>query len=404
MEENKTQRVYKIIMLVVLTAVITALITTIAIYKLGGVGVGNIEKSTVQGNNSNISYTLSNFRNIIDKYYLGEVDDKALLEGAIKGYIAGLDDPYSEYFTKEELEDYKEDTMGNFTGIGIYMVKNTEKNAIQVLAPIKGTPAEEAGILPGDIIYKINDEVYTGDQMTEASNKIKGETGSKVKLQIIREDKTIDLEVERKNIKVNHVESKIIDNTIGYLKLSTFDEGCAAEFKEKLEELKKQNITSLIVDLRNNGGGIVDEALDIANLLTEKDATLLITTDKNGKEEVKKAKSGKAINVPVMVLTNGNSASSSEILAGALKDNNAAKIVGTKTYGKGVIQELLTLSDGSGLKITTNEYYTPNKNKINKVGIEPDEKIELPEEYKNKLTIPEDQDTQLQKAIELLKK
>ena len=404
MEENKTQRVYKIIMLVVLTAVITALITTIAIYKLGGTAVGNVEKNVVQGNNSNITYTLSNFRNIIDKYYLGEVDDKALLEGAIKGYVAGLDDPYSEYFTKEELEDYKEDTMGNFTGIGIYMVKNTERNVIQVLAPIKGTPAEEAGILPGDIIYKINDEVYTGDQMTEASSKIKGENGSKVKLQIIRDDKTIDVEVERKNIKVNHVESKVIDNTIGYLKLSTFDEGCAKEFKEKLEELKKQNITSLVVDLRNNGGGIVDEALDIADLLIEKDTTLLITTDKNGKEEVKKAKARKAIDVPVIVLTNENSASSSEILAGALKDNNAAKIVGTKTYGKGVIQELLTLSDGSGLKITTNEYYTPNKNKINKVGIEPDEKVELPEEYKNKLTIPEDKDTQLQKAKEMLKK
>lgn len=403
MEENKGQRIYKMVMAVVLTAVITAIITTLVIYNLGG-KIGEVNYTTTsQGDTSTIAATLNNFRKMIEKYYLGEVDNEKLLEGAIKGYIEGLGDEYSEYFTKQELAEYKEDTLGNFVGIGIYMVKDTQKNAIRVLAPIKDTPAYKAGILPGDIIYKIDGEVYTGDQMTEASNKIKGKEGSKVKIEIVREDQTIDLEIQRENIKINHVESKELANHIGYLKISTFDEGCSEEFKQKYDELKKQNIQSLIIDLRNNGGGIVDEALEIADYMTDKNATLLITKDKNDKEEIKKAKQSKYIDMNIIILTNENTASASEILAGAVKDNNVAKLVGTKTYGKGVIQELLTLNDGSGLKITTNEYYTPNRSKINKVGIEPDEKVELPEEYQKIIDIPEENDAQLQKAVELLK-
>lgn len=402
MEGNKGQKIYTIVMTIVLTAIVTAMSTTIAISKLGN-PIGNIKITTSQSENSSIAATLSNFKKMIDKYYLGEVDNNKLLEGAIKGYISGLGDEYSEYFTKEEMANYKEVALGNFTGIGIYMVKDTEKNMIRVLSPIKDTPAEKAGILPGDIIYKVDGVIYTGDQMTEASNTIKGKIGTKVKLELIRENKSVEVEVERQNIKVNHVEGKVLSNNTGYIQLSTFDKGCAEEFKQKYQDLEKQNIKSLIIDLRNNGGGIVDEALKIADFMIDKDATLLITKDKHEKEEIKKAKNDKLINMPIIVLTNENTASSSEILAGALKDNGVCKIVGTKSYGKGVIQELLTLNDGSGLKITTNEYYTPNKNKINKVGIEPDEKVELPEEYQKHITVPEDKDTQLQKALEMLK-
>lgn len=403
MEEKKGQKIYRVIMLVVITALITVLITTALMYKF--VLRSNIGSVKVDVKDSNsLNATLTNFRKLIDKYYLGEVDDIKLEEGAIKGYIEGLEDPYTEYFTKEEMQEYSEETLGKFVGIGIYMVQDEELNAIKVLSPIKDTPAYTAGVLPGDIITKINDVSYTGDQMSEAANKIKGESGSKVKLEILRGTETLNFEIERKEIKVNHVESKKMSNTIGYLKLVTFDDGCSEEFEEKLKELQKNGITSLIIDLRNNGGGIVDEATNIADLFTNKDATLLITTDKNNKEDITKSKRDKIIDVPVVILTNKNTASASEILAGALRDNGVAKTVGTKTYGKGVIQELLTLTDGSGIKITTNEYYTPNHTKINKVGIEADEKIELPEEYQNKLEISEDKDTQLQKAIELLNK
>lgn len=405
MGESKGQKIYKSIMLVIVTAIITAIITTTVIYrttlKKEATSSGTTENKQITS--SNIAYTLSNFRKIIDKYYLGEVDEEALLEGAIKGYISGLGDQYSEYYTPEELEEYKEETLGNFVGIGIYMVKDEEKNVIRVLTPIKDTPAYNAGILPGDIIYKIDGVTYTGDQMSEAAKNIKGDIGTKVKLELIRDTETISLEIERTTIKVNHVESEVLSDNIGYLKISTFDEGCAKEFKEKYDEIKAKNIQSLIIDLRNNGGGIVDEATNIADLFTNKDSSLLITVDKNNNEEITKAKTEKYIDMPVIILTNSNTASASEILTGALKDNKVAKVVGTTSYGKGVIQNLLTLTDGSGIKITTNEYYTPNRTKINKVGITPDEQVELPEEYQNKLEIPKENDTQLQKAIEMLK-
>lgn len=405
MGESKGQKIYKSIMLVIVTAIITAIITTTVIYRttLKKEATSSVTTENKQITSSNIAYTLSNFRKIIDKYYLGEVDEEALLEGAIKGYISGLGDQYSEYYTPEELEEYKEETLGNFVGIGIYMVKDEEKNVIRVLTPIKDTPAYNAGILPGDIIYKIDGVTYTGDQMSEAAKNIKGDIGTKVKLELIRDTETISLEIERATIKVNHVESEVLSDNIGYLKISTFDEGCAKEFKEKYDEIKAKNIQSLIIDLRNNGGGIVDEATNIADLFTDKDSSLLITVDKNNNEEITKSKTEKYIDVPVIVLTNSNTASASEILTGALKDNKVAKVVGTTSYGKGVIQNLLTLTDGSGIKITTNEYYTPNRTKINKVGITPDEQVELPEEYQNKLEIPKENDTQLQKAIEMLK-
>ncbi len=400
MREQKRGNVYKIIMLVVLVAVITFIATTLFMYKYVG---ENVKYVQVSSGDKGISNTIASFRKIIDQKFLGEIDEQKILNETIKGYIKGLNDPYTEYMTKEEMEEFSQDVMGNFTGIGIYLTKDVEKNAVIVISPIKDTPAHKAGILPGDIITKVDGVSYTGEELTEASNKIKGEIGTSVKLEILRDGKTMEFEVNREHIKINHVESKVLENNIGYIEFNSFDEGCSKEFKEKLEELKGKNITALVIDIRNNGGGLVTEALDIADFIVEKDATLLITTDKKGKEEITKAKNDPMINMPVVLLTNSSSASASEILAGALKDNGKATIVGEKTYGKGVIQELLTLTDGSGLKITTNEYFTPNRNKINKVGITPDIEVKLDEKVQGQLVIEGKDDTQLQKAIEILK-
>ncbi|MFR5683265.1 MAG: S41 family peptidase [Clostridia bacterium] len=405
MESDKKQRVYKIIMLVILTVIITMLLTTIAVYQYMKSDGAIIKYVSTTNNASSVAATLENFRKIIDNNYLGEIDENKLLEGAIKGYVAGLEDPYTEYYTKEEMEEFTEQTMGNFVGIGVYMSKDTEKNVIVVISPIKDSPAAKAGILPGDIISKVDGVAYTGDQMSEASTKIKsGEPGTTVKIEIIRDGETKELEITRSSVKLNHIESEKLSNNIGYLAISTFDSGCAKEFKEKFEELQKQGITSLIIDIRNNGGGIVEEALDIADLIIEKDKPLLITVDKNQKEETTYAKIDPEIKMPIVLLTNGNSASASEILAGILKAYDKATVVGTKTYGKGVIQKLMSLTDGSGIKITTNEYYTPKHEKINKIGISPDIEVELPSELQNQLMIERTKDTQLQKAIELLKK
>ena len=400
MEENKKYKVYKMLMIVALSVFITFMITSISLYTYF---VENPVSVSANNTNKDISSKLTKYREIIDKYFLGDVDDEKLEEGAIKGYIEGLGDPYTEYISKEDMDTYLDDTMGNFVGIGIYMIKNTQYDKIQVLSTIKGSPAEKVGIQAGDLIVSVDGVEYKASDMTVASNNIKGEAGTKVVVEILRGAETIKYEITREKVKVNQVEGKVISNNIGYIQFTSFDETTAEDFKAKYEELAKQNIKSLIIDLRNNGGGIVDQALEIADYMTDKDSVLLYEVDKNNKETVRKSKNDAIINMPIIILTNENTASASEILAGALKDLGKAKTVGTTTYGKGVIQQILKLNDGSGIKITIEEYQTPNRNKIHKVGIEPDEKVELPESVQNSLSIKENEDTQLQKAIEMLK-
>ena len=294
-----------------------------------------------------------------------------------------------------------EDTLGNYVGIGIYMTADKKSDKVKVLSPIKDSPAEKAGIEPGDIIVSVNGKTYNSSEMSTMTNDIKGEEGTEVEITILRGTETKEFKIKRKKIKVNPVESKVLENNIGYIKFTSFDETTAEDFKTKYEELKKSKIKSLIIDLRNNGGGLVDQALKIADYMAEKDSVLLYEVDKKGNEEVKKSENNPIISEPVIILTNENTASASEILAGALKDLGKAKIVGTKTYGKGVIQQILSVKDGSGIKLTVEEYQTPNRNKINKIGIEPDETVELPSDVESVINVPEEKDTQLQKAKEI---
>lgn len=401
MEKQKKYKIYRMIMIIVLTIFITFMVTSISLYTYFTKNPLAISSSSSES--TKLATKLEKYKEIINKYYLGEVDENKLQEGAIKGYIDGLDDPYTEYISKEDMDSYLDDTMGNFVGIGIYMIKNTQSDRIQVLSTIKESPAEKAGIQAGDLIISVDGIEYKADDMTTASNNIKGEEGTSVTVEILRGAQNLKFDIKREKVKVNQVEGKVLSDNIGYIKFTSFDETTAEDFKAKYEELAKQNIKSLIIDLRNNGGGIVDQALEIADYMTDKDSVLLYEVDKNNKETVKKAKEDAIINMPIIILTNENTASASEILAGTLKDLGKAKTVGTTTYGKGVIQQILKLNDGSGLKITIEEYQTPNRNKINKVGIEPDEKVELPETVTNPLIVKENEDTQLQKAIEMLK-
>lgn len=399
---EKKNRIYNIIMLVVVCVAITAVITSFCTYKYlsenGGVMYAE-KNSSLEG----LEETLQNFRAAFEKEYIGEIDDEAMVESAIKGYVSGLGDEYTTYYTKKEMEDLMEETEGNYVGIGIYISAYKESNEIVIIKPMEGSPAEEAGLLPGDIITKVDGVEYNGDTIDEMTNKIKGPEGTKVKVEIKRNGQTQEIEVERRKILISHIDSKIIEDNIGYISISDFEGGCAQEFEENYKNLEEQGIESLIIDIRNNGGGLVDEAIAILELITNKGSTLLITTDKNEAEEVTKSEKDPIINMPIVLLVNEYSASASEIMAGALKDNNKATLVGTTTYGKGVIQKVYPLTDGSGLKMTTNEYFTPNHNKINKIGIDPDEEIDLPEEVKYKTDITEEEDTQLQKAIEILK-
>lgn len=398
--ESKGQKIYKIAMIIIITALLSSLITTIIVSEK--LTSSSSVKTIAEGDGTTgIETALASIRTMLEDEYIGELNDEQMLETAIKGYVAGVGDEYTVYYTPDEMKQEYDNAMGNYVGIGIYMVVNYKEGTITVVEPMKGSPAEAVGMKEGDLITKVEGETVTPENVNTMSNKIKGEEGTKVKLEITRDGKTQDVEVERKKIEVSHIESKMLENNIAYIQILDFDGGTAKEFKKNYEDLKSKGATSLIIDIRNNGGGVVDEAIDILEMICDKNSTLLIETDKDRNETVTKSKENPIIDVPVVVLVNGESASASEILAGALKDNGKAKIIGTKTYGKGVIQTLYQLTDGSGLKMTTAEYCTPNRNKINKLGIEPDITVELPEEI-NELT--EENDTQLQKAIEELGK
>lgn len=403
MEYDKKQRIYKTVMLIILVAIITFIATTIFIYNYLGnnkdtkyVMLPTIDKG--------VTSEISKVKAIIDKYYMGDIDEQELLDSALVGYVEGLNDEYSEYIPKSEMESFEAETTGNYNGIGIYYGKTTD-NKIVIVSPIKDSPAAKAGLLPGDEILKVDDyEVTSESTLTDLSNIIKGEVGKSVKLKIQRGDQILEFDVPRENIKLHQINTEVLENQIGYMDIYSFDEGTSDQFKDKYNELKEQGIKGLIIDLRNNPGGIVKEATGIADAMLEKGKTILITKDKDGKEEITKSEEDPiVVDVPIILLTNNNSASAAEILAGALKDNGVAKIIGEKTYGKGVIQNVFTLSSGAGLKITTNEYFTPNNNKINKIGIEPDIEVSLPEDIEDELNIPFEQDTQLKRAIEELK-
>ena len=402
MNSKKINNIYKYTIIIIITAFITFILTSTFVYRF----INNDERYYIKNSkteSSSLEQTLSYFKEILEKKYIGEIDEEELKESAIKGYIAGLNDPYTEYFTKEEMQEFTEETEGEYVGIGIYTTTDTKQNAIVVLRTIGDSPASKAGLLTGDIITKVDDQVFTGEQLNEAVKKMKGISGTNVKITVLRNDKEMEFDIKRENIKISHVSSNVLNDKIGYIKISSFEGGCSEEFLDKYKEIEKQNIKSLIIDLRFNGGGIVDEALNIAELMVPKDKVLLITKDKTEEEDIVKAKKDASINMPVVVLVNEYSASASEILAGILKEDINAILVGNTTYGKGVIQTVYPLKDGSGLKITTDEYYTPNHNKINKVGIEPTLKVEIPEELKQITNLPLEQDIQLQKAIEDLK-
>lgn len=393
----RRQKIYRVVMIVILTAVITFMVTTIVMYnKFNNLYASdsNTSNSTNTSNEYSLVQTLQTFKTMINQLYIGDIDEESMLEGAIKGYVEGLGDPYTEYLTKEEMEEFTEETNSEYVGIGVYVGNDTVNNTILVVGVMKSSPAEEAGIQIGDVIEKIDGVAYTGEQLDEATKVLKAEEGTTATLTIRRDNEEKELTVVRRKITVQHVASEMLENNIAYIQIDSFDANVASSFEEQITSLMNNGATGIIIDLRNNGGGIVDEATGIADLFLDKGETILITKSKkeNNEEETKSERDPIVNDIPVVILVNEATASASEILAGALKDNYGATIIGKQTYGKGVIQTLYTLTDGSGIKITTEEYYTPNHNQINEVGITPDIEVD----------ITENEDTQLQRAIEVL--
>ena len=395
----------QIIPIVVITIIVTALVSiviTAFLYYTYLNSKGAIAESF--DSSASVEDKLNVIRTELEKYYLNsdEIEDSELVDSALKGYVAGLGDEYTELMTAKEYEELEQE-LSEYVGIGIYVGQSLDGEAV-ILAPVGDeSPAFKAGIKAYDVIVKVNGEDVLGAGSSLVSSKVRGESGTEVKIEVKRNDETKEFTVKRENVQMYHVETKVLENNIGYMGMSTFNENCAQEFEQKYKELQEQNITGLVVDLRYNGGGLVDEVLDIVDLFVDKGKDVLITVDKNGKEEIEKAKGEKIVTVPVVVLVNEYSASASEIMAAALKEQANAKIVGKTTYGKGVIQVLHPLKDGSGIKVTVKEYLTPNRNTINKVGVTPDYEVDVTEEQMDEALEDSSKDLQLQKAIEVLK-
>ncbi len=354
-------------------------------------------------NNASSDMKLNNIIKILEKYYVNEFDPKAIKEGMYAGVVNELNDPYSVYMNAKTYKSFEEDTQGTYAGIGVIVSADKKDNKITVVAPFEGSPGAVAGILPNDKILKVNGFYVTGDTLDDAVNMIKGPTGTTVNITIYRESeqKTFDVTVTRADINMPTVSHKMLADDIGYLKIHQFDAVTYDQFMEAYNDLNGKKMKGLIIDLRNNPGGLLDVVTKIADTLVPK-GTIVYTEPKFGDPEYYYS-DDKHIEIPLVLLVNGNSASASEVLSGAVKDLKVGKLVGTQTFGKGVVQTIFRLGDGSAVKVTISKYYTPSGVCIDGVGITPDYIVDLPAEYKNQLNVPDDVDVQLKKAIEVVK-
>ena len=356
-------------------------------------------------NFENVTKKLEQIQDIIDKKYLFEekIDTSEEEAGIYQGFLSGLNDPYAVYYTPDELTSFLDETNGSYCGIGALVSQNVQTGVSTIVRVYEGSPAEEAGILPGDALYKVDGtEVIGMDLSLLVNNYVKGEEGSQLTITVYREnsDEYKDITLTRRPIDVQTVSGKMLDEEIGDISGVEFDRVTADQFKSKIEELQGEGMKRLIIDLRNNPGGEVTTVVSMADYILKDGGRILTVANKKGTEETYDAEDGHSLEIPMVVLVNGNSASASEVFTGAMKDYGVATIVGTKTFGKGIVQTLMPLSDGSAIKLTTDHYYTPNGNDIHGKGIEPDLEVELDEEAAQEVVIPEEKDNQLQKAVE----
>ena len=386
-------------------AVITAIVCTIFFvgwnYYIPKYEIG-FDPKTVSYENVN---KFIQVRNILKDDYYQKVDENSLIEGAVSGLADSLKDPYTVYFNKAQMQSFMEKSEGSYVGIGVSV--NTNNNGIlTVIEPFDGSPAKSAGILQGDMILKVdeNDVTSIRDENMIIS-MIKGKENTKVSIYVYRpsEGKYFTFNIIRKRIKISNIKSEMLPNNIGYIKLNMFDSEIVQYFTNDLNILLAKGIRGLIIDLRDNPGGSYEQVVVIADRLLP-EGLIVYTEDRNKNKQEKKSDKTE-LGMPMTVLINGNSASASEILAGAIKDHKKGTLVGTKTFGKGLVQELKVLGDGSGIKVTISRYFTPSGVCIQGIGIKPDIEIETSMEYQNKPVsqIPRDKDVQLKTAIRALR-
>lgn len=400
----KIERILYQIMYTIILVTITALATK---YYLVGGSVAGIQfpskKITIkQADEYEILYqNMKELNRVLEDKFRGEINQKKMLEYALKGYIAGLGDKYTEYYTKEEWQELQEEVSGRLKGIGV-AVKEKEDEAeeyYKVEEVLKNTPAENADVKPGDKIVEVNGTDMKNKKLSEVIEQIKGEENTKVKIVFEREGNRIEKEITRQEIKVDSTTHKMAKDrsNIGYIKLESFTEESYNDFERAMEDLKSKGAEKLILDLRYNGGGEMLAAEKIIESLLGKEKVMYSTVDSKENKKVRKSKNEPKYKMPVIILANNYSASASELLIAALKDNDRLfKLIGKKTFGKGVIQTVMESRNGGALKVTTEEYFGPNGVKLNGVGIEPDIKVEN--------TKRKEKDKALEKAIEEFEK
>jgi len=364
----------------------------------------NTEVSETTSRTSITEYKVDALEQLIDKYYLNDIDTVAEENGMYKGLVESLNDPYSVYYTSEEYTALQESTSGTYCGIGATVSQAIDTGVITIVKPFSTGPAYTAGILPGDTIYKVSGQEVAGTDLAAVVSNMKGSADTEVILTIIRDGITdpFDVTINRKKIEVPTIEYSMLENNIGYISVSEFDEVTADQYKAALVDLNNQGMTGLVVDLRDNPGGLVTTVVSMLDEMLPK-GIVVYTEDKYGKKTDYISSDDKQFTLPLAVLVNKNSASASEIFAGAIQDYGTGTIVGVTSYGKGIVQSIIPLTDGAAVKLTVANYYTPKGRSIHKIGITPDIEVKLSEELQKQVIIDKSEDNQLQAAIDAVK-
>lgn len=398
MIERKRALTYAVI-LIITVAFITSVFTMAVTGGLSGVRDGFVLNSE-QYEQWTYYKEFEQLKDIIDNQYYKTVNSESLYDGALKGIVAALGDPYSSYYTADEYQAKLEELSGTYSGAGMSVTADTEQDRVVITKVFKDSPAAKSGILAGDIILQIDGKAVGGMELERTTDLIKGDPGTRVKLTLMRGEKVFDADLTRANIEVERVEWRMLSGKVGYIRITEFNGDCVQAFDDAVKAIKKEGAVALILDMRDNPGGYFDAAVKIADRLLP-EGRIVSTRNRAGKEETWDSDQN-SVGLPLALIVNEFSASATEIVSAAVKDAGAGKLVGVTTYGKGIVQSLITLKDGSGLKLTTSEYFSPAGSAINGVGVKPDVVVELPDTLKkdpSKLT--DANDTQLQAAVAL---
>ena len=399
--ENFIKGLFCGILLVLICAAGTLFYTRWKIAKIQSGTTAGVTSEKLDLDLSKVKRKTGEIEALINAYYLDEIDAQQIEDTLYTGMVAGLDDPYSVYYTQEQLESMEEATSGEYSGIGATLSQDPDTKEISVVSCFDGTPAEEAGLLPGDVITGWNGNPVSDMELSELVSKIKTDPDEHLTLSIERDGEELEVELTRRAVEVPTVEYEMLGDQIGYIRLLEFDEVTAQQFEEAMSDLESQGMEKLIIDVRNNPGGVLQTVCDMLDQFLP-EGLIVYTEDKNGKRTEYTSDEEHQFTKPLAVLVNGNSASASEIFAGAIQDYGMGTIVGTTTFGKGIVQKIFYLSDGTGLKLTMAKYYTPKGHDIHKKGIQPDVEVELDEDLQNQSSISHEEDNQLKKAISVL--